>query len=154
VFRDLGDKAGWALLERNHLGRIAFFNHGVVDMEPVSYVAEDHWLFLRTNRGTKLDVFLHHPYVAFEVDEVTSEFDWRSVVAHGTVYLMSASSVGVDRAVYDRALRALRSYMPAALTPQDPVPARSVVYGIHVDRITGRAGGRHHTRGAKRARAR
>lgn len=143
VFSALDEAEAWEVLARNHVGRLAFFNHGVVDIEPVNYVAEDSWLFLRSRSGTKLEVFAHHPYVAFEVDEIKSDLDWQSVVAHGTVYLMSASSVGVDRVVYERAVRALRSYSPAALRTGDSVPSRTVVYGIHVDRITGRQAGRH-----------
>lgn len=149
VFSVLDDTEAWALLARNHVGRVAFFNHGVVDIEPINYVLEDSWLFVRSTGGTKLEVFTHHPYVAFEVDEIVSDAQWQSVVAHGTVYLMSAKSVGVDKVVYDRALRALRSYSPAALTSKDPVPARTMVYGIHVEKVTGRRAGRHTRRAAR-----
>lgn len=142
VFSALDDAESWELLRRCHLGRVAFFNHGVVDIEPVNYVADDSWLFLRSRPGTKIEVFAHHPYVAFEVDDVKSDAEWQSVVAHGTVYLMSDKAVGVDRVVHDRALRALREYDPATLTPRDPVPSRTVVYGIHVDKITGRQAAR------------
>jgi nitroimidazol reductase NimA-like FMN-containing flavoprotein (pyridoxamine 5'-phosphate oxidase superfamily) len=151
VFSALDEVACWDLLARNHVGRLAFFNHGVVDIEPVNYVLEDSWLFLRSRHGTKLEVFAHHPYVAIEVDEIRSDLDWQSVVAHGTVYIMSAKALGVDHVVYERALRALRSYMPAALTAADPLPGRTVVYGIHIERVTGREGGRH-ARPRRRAR--
>jgi nitroimidazol reductase NimA-like FMN-containing flavoprotein (pyridoxamine 5'-phosphate oxidase superfamily) len=127
-----------ALIGRNHVGRIAFFNHGVVDIEPVHYAAADSWIFVRSAEGTKLEVFAHHPYVAFEDDEIDATFDWRSVVAHGTVYLMSEDGIGVDRVVFERAVRALRSFIPATLATNDPTPARRRIYGVHVDRMTGR----------------
>lgn len=137
-FSLLSESAAQALLSRNHVGRLAFLNHGVVDIEPVNYVADDAWLFVRSGRGTKLDVFAHHPFVAFEVDEIKSDVDWQSVVAHGTVYLMSDDSIGVDRKVYDRAVHALRTYTPDALTDADPVPFRNEVYGIHINSLSGR----------------
>lgn len=127
-----------AVLARNHIGRLAFFNHGIVDIEPVHYVANGAWLFIRSAAGTKVEVFSHHPYVAFEVDEVDAPFDWRSVVAHGTVYMLSERGVGVDRLEFERALRALRSLVPTAMRKDDPTPFRRQIYGVHVDQITGR----------------
>jgi uncharacterized protein len=138
VFAALSTDECWALLGRNHVGRLAFF-HGAVDIEPVHYVAAgDKWLFVRSAEGTKIEAFAHHPYVAFEVDEIDGTFDWRSVVAHGTVYLTSERASHVDRILFDRALRALRAFLPATLTKDDPTPFRRQVYGIHVDRVAGR----------------
>lgn len=138
VFAALSADECWTVLDRNHVGRLAFFNHGIVDIEPVHYVASDSWLFVRSAEGTKMEVFTHHPYVAFEVDEVDATFDWRSVVVHGTVYLMSERGLRIDRVAFGRALRALRSFIPAAMTKRDPTPFRRQLYGIHVDRVTGR----------------
>ena len=36
MFAALDDEACWDLLARNHVGRLAFFNHGVVDIEQVN----------------------------------------------------------------------------------------------------------------------
>ena len=137
-FAALTDDECTALLARNHVGRVAFFNHGVVDIEPVHYAAAGDWLFLRSAAGTKIDAFSHQPYVAFEVDEVDGPFDWRSVVVHGTVYLLSERGVRADRLAFERALRALRSVAPATLGRKDPTPFRRQVYGIHVNFLTGR----------------
>lgn len=137
-FAALTDDECEAVLARNHIGRLAFLNHGVVDIEPVHYVANGEWLFIRSAAGTKVEVFSHEPYVAFEVDEVDGPFDWRSVVVHGTVYMLSDRGVRVDRLAFERALRALRSLAPATMTKNDPTPFRRQVYGIHVNSLTGR----------------
>jgi nitroimidazol reductase NimA-like FMN-containing flavoprotein (pyridoxamine 5'-phosphate oxidase superfamily) len=125
-------------LSRNNLGRLAFLNANRVDIEPVSYVAADSWLFMRSAHGAKLDALAHTPYVAFEVDEVKSPFDWRSVVARGTIYLIADDGRHVDRETVDRAVRALRSFQPEALGDDDPTPFRRTVYGLHIDLLTGR----------------
>ncbi len=137
-FGELTDAQCWELLSRNHVGRLGFFNHGSVDIEPVHYVAGDSWLFVRSAEGTKIEAFAHHPYVAFEIDEIDGPFDWRSVVARGTVYMMSETGPRLDRVMFEKALTALRSFMPNALAPDDPTPLRDHLYGIHVDRVTGR----------------
>lgn len=137
-FAALTDDECRVVLGRNHLGRLAFLNHTVVDIEPVHYVADGEWLFVRSAAGTKVEVFTHEPYVAFEVDEVDGTFDWRSVVAHGTVYLLSEHGARVDRLAFERALRALRSYVPATMRRNDPTPFRRQVYGIHINELSGR----------------
>jgi nitroimidazol reductase NimA-like FMN-containing flavoprotein (pyridoxamine 5'-phosphate oxidase superfamily) len=76
--------------------------------------------------------------VAFEVDEVHDIFDWRSVVAHGTVYLLAAQGAEAEVAQFERALDLLRRFLPTTLKPGDPVPFRTVMFGIHVDELQGR----------------
>ena len=138
VFTTLTADECHVVLGRNHVGRVAFLNGTVVDIEPVHYTATDAWLFIRSAKGTKLEAFAHSPYVAFEVDEIDAPFDWRSVVAHGTIYVMSESGVRIDRVEFERALRALRSFIPQTLTRGDPTPFRRTIYGVHIDRLTGR----------------
>lgn len=127
-----------AVLRRNHVGRIAFVTGGIVDIEPVHFVAANSWVFMRSADGAKLEAFAHSPYVAFEVDEVDGTFDWRSVVAHGTIYVMAQHGGRYDREAYRRSLDALRSFVPETLTETDPTPFRDTIYGLHIDRMTGR----------------
>ncbi len=129
-----------ALLRRNHVGRIAFVNEGLIDIEPVHFVASKDWLLMRSAQGTKLEAFAHSPYVAFEVDEVDGPFDWRSVVVHGTIYVMAEHGGRFDRESYRHSLAALRGFVPEVLTADDPTPFRDTIYGLHVDRVTGRMG--------------
>jgi nitroimidazol reductase NimA-like FMN-containing flavoprotein (pyridoxamine 5'-phosphate oxidase superfamily) len=133
-----------AVLARNHVGRLAFMNASRVDIEPVSYVATGSWLFMRSAEGTKLEALAHNPYVAFEVDEISGPFDWRSVVARGTIYLMADDERYVDQETVERAVQALRSFQPQALRDEDPTPFRRTVYGLHVDLLTGRMAEERH----------
>jgi hypothetical protein len=90
-----------------------------------------------------MEALAHHPYVAFEVDEAKTTFEWRSVVAHGTVYMASSDGPRVERQSFERAVSAFRSFIPETLTADDPTPFRTTVYGIHVDAITGRTAAPH-----------
>src|SRR5690349_15736001 len=80
TFRELPRDECDALLARNHVGRVAFSFHDRVDLEPVHYVYAEGWIHGRTAPGAKVAVLRHHPWVAFEVDEVEGLFDWQSVV--------------------------------------------------------------------------
>jgi nitroimidazol reductase NimA-like FMN-containing flavoprotein (pyridoxamine 5'-phosphate oxidase superfamily) len=138
VFRDLDRAEVDAILARNHVGRIAYTFRDRVGIEPLGYVYADGTILCRTSPGTKLDTIVRHPWVAFEVDEVAGPYDWRSVVAYGTAYLLSSDSGPRGRESYERALDDLRRVEPATLTEDDPVPFRTVIVRIHVDELTGR----------------
>jgi hypothetical protein len=137
-FSELSRAEALALLERNHVGRIAFTFHDHADIEPIGYVYRDGWLYVRTSPGTKLSTVHHHPWVAFQVDEVHSPFDWRSVVVHGTIYIPDPERSAQDRQEYDAAVEVLRTIDAGAFTDHDLTPHRQRVLRIHADEITGR----------------
>lgn len=139
TFRALSREQCEALLGRNNVGRLAFTFHDRVDIEPVHYVYADGWLHGRTSPGTKVATLLHHPWVAFEIDEVQGLFDWQSVIVHGVVYIPDIDGAPSDRAAYSATLALIRELVPEALNQDDPTPARQVLFRIHVDEITGRA---------------
>jgi nitroimidazol reductase NimA-like FMN-containing flavoprotein (pyridoxamine 5'-phosphate oxidase superfamily) len=139
-FLELDRKACEELLKRNYVGRLAFTFHDQVDIEPIHYAFADGWVYCRTAAGTKIATLAHHPWVAFEVDEIkdASLFNWQSVVVHGTAYVLEPSGIAEERRHYEKALTHLRHLLPGTLRAQDPVPWRDVVVGIHADRVTGR----------------
>ena len=137
-FRALSRPECHEVLKANHLGRIAFVHDGNVDIEPITYVFSCEWLFMRSGPGTKLEALAHNPFVAFEVDEVRGLFDWRSVVVHGTIYMLPSDGAPIERHEFDHAVTALRKVVPDAFTENDPAPDRQHVYGLHVDHMTGR----------------
>jgi nitroimidazol reductase NimA-like FMN-containing flavoprotein (pyridoxamine 5'-phosphate oxidase superfamily) len=136
---ELSRQAGLQLLAEHHIGRIAFAFRDRVDIEPISYVFADGWIYARTSPGTKLTTIEHHPYVAFEVDEIRSATDWRSVVVHGTIYFIDPERSDVDRALHTGALQHLRSVDPSALTDEDAAPHRRQLLRIYVDEVVARS---------------
>ena len=138
TFRALSGEECEALLARNNVGRLAFTFHDRVDIEPVHYIYSDGWLHGRTSPGTKVATLLHHPWIAFEVDEVQGLFDWQSVIVHGAVHIPDVDGSPSDRAAYSATLELIRALVPEALDHGDPTPARQVLFRIHVDEMTGR----------------
>jgi nitroimidazol reductase NimA-like FMN-containing flavoprotein (pyridoxamine 5'-phosphate oxidase superfamily) len=136
-FSKLGERACRALLRRHRVGRLAFSFKDRPDIEPIGFLLDGDWLYGRTSRGTKLVQLKHHPWVAFEVDEIDGPFDWRSVVVHGAVYFLNPS--GEEHPDFERALRLFRRRDPRILRSDDPVPDRTIFFRIHLDEITGRA---------------
>jgi uncharacterized protein len=126
------------VLARNHVGRIAFREQDRVTIRPVGYVARDNWLFLRSAYGATMESLEHDPFVAFEVDEIVGPFDWRSVVVHGTIYLLPTNGAPIEQREARRAMDAIRSVMPGAFSPSDPVPERQILYGLNIQEVSGR----------------
>jgi len=139
TFRELTRAECDALLERNLVGRIAFTFRDRVDIEPVHYVYAAGWLHGRTSLGTKLATLRHHPWIAFEVDEIRGLYDWRSVIVHGVVHLPDADGSPSDREAFESTLALIRGLEPLALKAGDPTPKRQVLFRVHIDEMTGRA---------------
>jgi nitroimidazol reductase NimA-like FMN-containing flavoprotein (pyridoxamine 5'-phosphate oxidase superfamily) len=139
VFRDLSQAESEALLERNSVGRVAFSFQDLVDIRPIHYVFADGWLFGRTSAGDKLVTLRHNQWVAFEVDEIAGPLDWLSVVVRGSFYRLLNEGNVHDKKLYDRALAAVRTLSPHALTDRDPLAFRTEVFGVSIDSITGKS---------------
>lgn len=131
-----------AFLARQHVGRIAFTLRDRVDIEPISYTFDGGWILGRTSIGTKLSTLAHHPWCAFETDHVVGPFEWTSVVAKGTFYLLDPEAGSAH--LYSKALASARALVPDAFTPADPAPHRGVLFGIFVNEITGRSARSNH----------
>ena len=139
TIRELEPDEIQALLSRNHVGRIAFSLHDRVEIRPIHYAYADNWLYGRTSPSDKLVTLRHNQWVAFEVDEVRGPFDWMSVVAHGSFYHLTEESTPHLLEQRAEALKLLRSFVPETLRETDPVPLRTELFAIAIDRVTGRA---------------
>ena len=138
LFSVLDKKACEAILDRNSVGRIAFSLHDSVRIVPIHYAYASGWIYGRTAAAGKLQEILRNRRVAFEVDEHTQLFEWRSVVANGPLYLIKPGTTPSDRRAYTKAVSLIRHLVPSALTETDPVPFRDQLVRIRVAEIAGR----------------
>lgn len=137
-FSDMSHAEARALLAAQHIGRIAYSLHDRVDIEPISYVCDGEWILMRTSEGSKTDTLRHHPWVAFQVDDIRSRSDWESVVVHGSIQHLSDEGPYAERALHAQAVNALRTLDPNAFRSSDLVPHRDHVLRLHIDNITAR----------------
>jgi nitroimidazol reductase NimA-like FMN-containing flavoprotein (pyridoxamine 5'-phosphate oxidase superfamily) len=136
-FRELSKQEIDEVLSRNSVGRIAFSLRDRVDIEPIHYVHEDGWLYGRTSEGEKLSKVRHNQWIAFEVDEVSAMFDWRSVVVHGSLWILQRGNPHADT-LWEQALERVSRIVPNALTRDDPVRFRQILFRIAVNEARGR----------------
>ena len=127
-----------ALLLSQQVGRLAFSFRDRVDIEPIHYVYADGYIYGRTQFGSKVTVLAHHPWIAFEVDDVRALFEWRSVVVHGRIEFPDPNGSPKEIAHYARAVERFRTLVPTAFDANDPTPARELAFMIAVQEMTGR----------------
>jgi nitroimidazol reductase NimA-like FMN-containing flavoprotein (pyridoxamine 5'-phosphate oxidase superfamily) len=138
TFRDLSRDEIEAMLVRNRVGRLAFSLHDRVDIQPIHYIYERGWLYGRTSEGEKIFALTHNQWIAFEVDEVTDLFDWRSIVIHGSFWIMHPRGSPRAEELWTKAAELMSKIVPRALTESDPVAFRQTLFRIAVGDVRGR----------------
>jgi nitroimidazol reductase NimA-like FMN-containing flavoprotein (pyridoxamine 5'-phosphate oxidase superfamily) len=127
-----------AMLLRNNVGRIAFSFHDRVDIQPIHYIYERGWLYGRTSEGEKLSTLKHNQWVAFEIDEITDSFNWRSIVIHGSFWLIPPRGSPRAEELFTKAAGLMEMLVPGALSERDPVAFRQVLFRIAISDVRGR----------------
>jgi len=138
VFREMSRDEIEDMLLRNKVGRLAFSMHDRVDIQPIHYVYERGWLYGRTSIGDKIAAVKHNQWVAFEIDEITDLFDWRSIVIHGSFWILPPRGSPRAEELWTKAAELVGTIVPGALTDQDPVAFRQTLFRIAVSDIRGR----------------
>lgn len=141
VFRELSRDEIEKILGRNNVGRLAFSLHDRVDVQPIHYVYERGWLYGRTSEGEKIATLAHNQWVAFEVDEIRDVFDWRSVVVHGSFWVLHPRGSPRAEELWTKAADLVSRVVPGALTDKDPVGFRQTLFRIAISDVRGREAG-------------
>lgn len=136
--RDLSREETEAIIQRNRVGRLAFSFHDRVDIQPIHYIYERGWLYGRTSEGEKISAVTHNQWIAFEIDEVADLFDWRSVVIHGSFWIIHPRGSPHAEALWAKAAELIAKIVPGALTDTDPVAFRHTLFRIAVGDARGR----------------
>jgi nitroimidazol reductase NimA-like FMN-containing flavoprotein (pyridoxamine 5'-phosphate oxidase superfamily) len=136
-FRSLSPGECRAILGRNCFGRLAHALYDHVGIEPLQYVYRENAIWGRTAPGTKTRVVERNPRVAFQVDEVESAFQWRSVVARGEFEILSAVGPEQRLRAWRRGLELVRELVPETFTADDPVPFRTIIFRIAITTASG-----------------
>src|SRR5690606_36267508 len=112
----------------------------LIDIQPVSYVYSDGWVYGRTSKGRKMDTLGYGwSPVAFQVDEIDDLFRWKSVVVRGGFMAIPPRGTDWEIEEWNRGVELLRSLIPDAFGPEDPFPSRLILFRIEVQDISGKA---------------
>lgn len=134
--RIMNDAETHALLSAARIGRLGCIFEGEPYVLPLNYLFDDGSIYSHSLPGRKINALRIHPRACLQVDEMTDDLHWRSVIAFGNFEEID------DHLERAHILRKLLKRFPL-LTPvesrvvQDAAPPELVVFRIRVDRITG-----------------
>ena len=136
--RELSREESLALLARHHVGHVGITFHDRLRLKLCNYVYSEGWIYARTELGADATIARHHPWAAFEVDEVSGLYDWRSVEVSGSIEFLSSDIKFGDWFAFENAVRLMRAQVPQVLTADDPTPQRVQLVRVHLDSVFGR----------------
>jgi uncharacterized protein len=127
-----------ALLATAKVGRLGCVDNGEPYVVPINYIFEEGSIYSHSLPGRKIDALRAHPRACLQVDEIESDFKWRSVIANGDFEEIRVPSD--RRAVLHKLLVRFPLLTPVeSVMAQDAGAPDSVVFRIRVDAITGMA---------------
>ena len=136
--RVLSETETRALIAAGRVGRLGCVDDGEPYVVPINYLFEDDAIYGHSLLGRKITALRAHPRACLQVDQVESNFRWRSAIAFGH-FDEIASELERKQILH----KLLRSF--PLLTPVESVSAKEaaspevIVFRIRVDRVTGLA---------------
>jgi hypothetical protein len=71
------------MLRRHDVGRIGCSSNDRPYVVPINYVYDADAIYSYSVHGRKIDIMREQPLVSFEIDEIHSASNWRSVITEG-----------------------------------------------------------------------
>ena len=106
---DLSDDEITALLESVGYGHLACCNNDKPYVVPVHYAYHDGAVLIYTTEGKKFEILKDNPNVCLQVEDVTDERHWSSVIVDGTAAQLT---IGPER---EEALRKILERSPTLI---------------------------------------
>lgn len=138
MFVRLSEDESRSVLSAARVARLGCIVDGGPYIVPINYYIEDDCAHSHSLPGLKISALRENPRACLQVDEVESDFRWRSVLAFGNYEEISNPS---ER---KKILRELLNRFPT-LTPVESAIARDagppplIVFRIQIERVTGLA---------------
>lgn len=85
MIKDLKKEKCLDVLKNNYLGHLAYISKGAPYVVPITYYydPENHCIVSYSAEGFKIKAMRTKKTVSFQVEEIDSIHDWRSVLVHG-----------------------------------------------------------------------
>lgn len=133
------------LLDNNSVGHIGCTDGTTVYIVPINYQFHSGFVLCYSIEGLKIDMMRKNPSVCFQVDEIKSANEWKSVVIYGTYEeITDENELRKLRPHYTEYMLRKRVSLTAVPADSDteiqrimPVKAQ-VFYRIRFKRLTGR----------------
>mgnify|MGYP003454545224 CR=1 FL=1 len=135
------------VLNENVLGRIGCSDGNRPYVVPINYVYDGKSIIGHSVAGMKIQIMRKNPEVCFEVDEMKSFTNWKSVIVWGQYQELTderdryyAMKLFVDRMMHLKISEAavLPEIVETRIHPRSPGNIKPVIYRIVIQELTGK----------------
>lgn len=135
------------VLRENVLGRIGCNDGERIYVVPVNYVFDGKYIIGHATLGMKIEMMRKNPRVCFEVDDMITFTNWKSVIAWGEYQELvsprerqAAMKLFTDRMMYIKISEAaaFRLISEKEINPHSDDAIKTIVYRIVITEKTGR----------------
>ncbi len=135
------------LLSTNYIGHIGYLSKGSPEIVPVTYFfdPEQEAVLSYSGEGNKITCMRRNPLISFQVDEIKTLQNWKSVVFHGFFRELQRSEAKILLHVFSRGVKeVIRTKENRSLHYLNEFSSKidskdSIVYRLSILEINGRA---------------
>lgn len=142
LIHDLAFEECVELLQRNSIGHLGCAKDDVPYVVPIHYSfdAERHVIYVVSTMGQKVEWMRANPQVCLTVDEISDKNHWTTVVLNGSYEEVGDSDYPDDAQKRSQQLFQQRKewWLPAMAKHATDTVRKTLVFQIHIDRMTGR----------------
>ena len=132
----LSEKEALALISAGKIGHLGCVDNGEPYVVPINYVVEERSIYSHSLPGRKIDAMRAHPRVCLQIDQIADDFHWRSAIAFGDFEEVRVPSD--RRSILSKLLARFPLLTPVeSVMAQDAAAPDSIVFRIHIERVTG-----------------
>ena len=132
----LSDDDSRRVLQTARLGRLGCVLGGEPYITPINFSFEDDCVYAHSLPGLKISALRKNPRACLQVDEIESDFHWRSVLAFGNFEEVTKPSERKD--VLGKLLKRFPMLTPVESSiAEDGGPPPVIVFRVRIDRLTG-----------------
>lgn len=133
--KPLNESDAWAVIKAGRMGHLGCIDQDEPYVVPLNYLVEDGRIYSHSLPGRKISALRAHPRACLQVDQIQSDFHWRSAIAFGDFAEVD------DAEKRTIVLRQLLERYPE-LTPVESYLAREgkwevIVFCLRIDKVTG-----------------
>jgi nitroimidazol reductase NimA-like FMN-containing flavoprotein (pyridoxamine 5'-phosphate oxidase superfamily) len=135
------------VLKENVLGRIGCNDGKKTYIVPINYIYDGKHVIAHSAKGLKIEMMRKNPQVCFEVDQMNSFTNWKSVIAWGEYQELTderdryyAMKLFVGRMIH---MKISETAIPPEISekrvhPRSPGNIKPIIYRIVIEEMTGR----------------